>query len=97
MASKHFMQSTTPVITESPFGERVIREKFEQMGFKVIPIFVIEDADLIADRYFKREGKPIQKAAYTRASTIINRALEWNAFHGTSNEVLKHLKNSKLP
>ncbi len=33
------------------------------------------------------------KAAMTRAMTIKNRANEWNAFHGDSAQVLKHLQD----
>lgn len=86
------MGTDKPLITESPFGERLQKEDLERVGFHVIPVFVIEDPDLIAKRYIAREGKPIQKAAFTRAHTIINRAKEWNAFYGTSDEVLKYLE-----
>lgn len=86
------MNSTKlPIITEVPFGERPMRDNLERVGHIVIPVFVIENPDLIAERYIMREGKPIQKSAYTRAHTIIDRAREWNAFHGTSKEVLKYL------
>lgn len=81
-----------PVLTECPFSERTLREQLEINGIEVIPIFVIEPPNLVAERYFKREGKPIPKNAYTRAETILNRAEEWNAFHGSSDQVLKHLK-----
>lgn len=81
-----------PVITESPFGERLVRDDFEQRGLEVIPIFVITPAEKVASQYLKREGKPLPKAAFTRASTIINRAKEWKSFHGTAEQVLKHLK-----
>lgn len=83
-----------PVITESPFGERILREQLElKHGLKVVPFFVITAPDVVAVQYYKREGKPLPKSAYTRASTILKRALEWNAFHGSSAEVLKHLKD----
>lgn len=90
MAAK---KSNKPVITEVPFAERKFREDLEAQGFDVIPVFVVEDADLISKRYEARERKPLPKAAYSRAKTIINRAKEWRAFYGTSDEVLKHLQD----
>ncbi len=89
-------KAETPVITEVPFAERKLREDLEAKGAKVIPIFVIEEPNVVSDRYHKREGKPLQKAAITRATSILERAREWNAFSGTSDEVLKHLKDLKL-
>ncbi len=82
-----------PIITECPFAERVLRQKLEEGGCEVIPVFVVEEPDLIAERYLSREGKPLPKSAYTRAGTIINRAEEWEAFHGRAEEVLAHLKS----
>lgn len=81
-----------PIVTECPFGERIVKQHAEGLGFLVIPVFVVERPELIAMRYFDREGKAIQKAAYTRAFTIIDRAKEWGAFYGTSKEVLEHLQ-----
>lgn len=81
-----------PIITECPFGERIVRENLKDMGFDVVPVFVAEDPNLIAMRYFQRERKPIRKEAYTRASKIIERANDWGAYYGTSQQVLDHLK-----
>ena len=83
--------SIKPIITEVPFAERVLRETLEKHGITVKPIFVIEDVQTIADRYEAREGKKIPKNNITRAKSIIDRAKEWNAFMGKSEEVLKHL------
>lgn len=88
--------SDKPLITEVPFGERQLKEDLEGRGIKVVPIFIIEDPEIVARRYQNREGKPLPKNVYTRASTIIDRAKEWNAFFGTSSQVLEHLKNVKL-
>lgn len=85
-----------PILTECPFAERILKEKLEGYGLKVIPYFVIEHPRVCEKRYMDREGKPIQKAAYTRAATIINRAIEWKAPNGTSEEVLKMLQGLKV-
>ncbi len=90
------LKTDLPLITECPFGERLLREDFERHGFKVHPYFVIEAPELCAKRYQEREGKLIQASAYTRASTIIQRAIEWDAPYGTSSEVLIMLKLKKL-
>ncbi len=84
--------ATKPVLTECPFGERPLREQLEAAGIEVIPVFVVEPPALVAERYQKREGKPIPNAAFTRAGNIIDRAREWGAFFGTSDEVLEHLR-----
>lgn len=85
--------SDKPVITEVPFAERELRTNIEAQGIRVIPIFVVEEPDVVQKRYETREKKPIPKAALSRAKTIVNRAKEWHAFYGTSDEVLKHLKD----
>jgi gluconate kinase len=84
--------ATKPVLTECPHGERVLREGLEAAGIRVIPIFVVEPPQVVAMRYMKREGKPIPKAALTRATTIVARADEWGAFKGSSGEVLEYLR-----
>lgn len=85
-----------PVITEVPFAERILKEKLESHQVKVIPVFVVEAPEVVAKRYSSREKKPLPKNAYTRATTIVDRAKEWNAFQGTSQEVLDYLKTTNL-
>lgn len=82
-----------PVITECPFGERILKEKLETMGHKVTPYFIVEHPSVVKVRYEKRENRPVSQATLTRATTIMNRAKEWNAFFGTSQEVLKRLRD----
>ncbi len=90
--TKELNRSNKTVITECPFGERVFKQALEANGLTVLTVFVIEDPDLIAERYYKRENKELPKNAYTRATTILNRALEWGSFYGTSEQILNHLK-----
>lgn len=84
--------ATKPVITECPFGERVVREELERRSIRVIPYFVIELPEIIRLRYYAREKKPLSKAAFTRASSIKDRAREWGAPAGKSDQVLEMLK-----
>jgi len=88
--------SDKPLITEVPFGERPLRESLERIGFEVKPVFVIEKPETVAARYMSREGKPIQKSAYSRAATISGRALEWKAKAGTSAEILRYLRDLSI-
>jgi hypothetical protein len=81
-----------PILTECPFAERKVKEELEFRGIKVIPVFVVESPNVIADRYFSREKKEIPKSAYSRAVSIEERAIEWGAFHGTSDQCLEHLR-----
>lgn len=84
------------ILTECPFKERETRERLEAAGITVVPIFVIEAPYIVKERYEKREKKDCPKNVLTRAETIIDRAAEWDAFHGTSEQVLKHLLNVAL-
>ncbi len=84
--------SNKPVITECPFGERPIKDDLERRGLKVIPIFVIEAPDIVRKRFIEREKRQPQQAALTRATTILRRAKDWNAPHGTSNQILQYLR-----
>lgn len=86
-------KNNKPLITEIPFGERKLRDDLEGRGLEVKPFFVIEAPHIVASRYQQREGKPIPKNVHTRATSIIDRAKEWNAPHGTSGEILNLLKN----
>jgi hypothetical protein len=90
------MRTERPLLTECPFAERLLKAEFEQSRFIVKPVFVIESPEICQKRYEQREGKPLPKAAVTRATTIIDRALEWNSPYGTAEQVLSILKNLKL-
>lgn len=85
-------QVKIPIITECPFAERVTKEKLEAGGCVVIPIFIVEKPEVVAERYLQREGKPLYQSGITRASSIGSRADEWGAFKGTAGEVLNYLK-----
>ncbi len=82
-----------PVITECPFAERILKNDMEQVGLTVTPFFVVTPPDIVTAQYFAREGKQLPKGAYTRATTILNRAIEWEAFHGSSQEVFEKLSS----
>lgn len=82
-----------PIITECPFAERELREKLINLGFIVIPYFVVEKPEVVAQRYQAREKKPASKASITRASSIGIRAMEWGAPFGTSVAILDLLKH----
>ncbi len=88
--------SSKPVITECPFGETATREKLEAMGCKVTPIFIVEQPQVVKRRYEKRTGKELPRNVATRSVTILERAHEWGALHGTSEEVLNHLKGLSI-
>ena len=80
-------------LTDCPFAERELRLSLEAFGFIVKPYFIIEHPDICAARYFTREGKQLAKSSLTRAVTILQRAREWNAPCGTSEEILALLKS----
>lgn len=84
--------SEKPIITECPFGERVLREQLEKAGLRVIPFFVVEKPDTVKKRYEEREKKHVPQNVLTRAARIGERADEWKAPKGTSTEILQLLQ-----
>jgi tRNA U34 5-methylaminomethyl-2-thiouridine-forming methyltransferase MnmC len=84
--------SKKPVLIEAPFSISKIKDPIEQEGWKVTPVFILEHPNVLAERYMKREGRPIPKGHLTRMGTYAQRAKAWKAFTGTSAEVLEHLK-----
>lgn len=80
-----------PVLVDCPFAEREFRAKLVDLEIDVEPIFIVEPPDVVAARYQQRQGKPASKATITRATTILNRADEWQARRGTSKEILELL------
>lgn len=84
--------SDKPVLADCPFGERLVRDELERRGTPVVPVFIVENAQLIKKRYEARDKKPIPSAHITRAINLSKRAEEWRAFYGTSQEVLEHLR-----
>jgi gluconate kinase len=93
-AAKH---SRLPVITEVPFDERSVRDQLTGAGLQVTCVFVVEEPDVLARRYFLREKKSLPAGVQTRAAGLTRRAREWGCFSGTSDAVLKHLKAAKTP
>jgi hypothetical protein len=82
-----------PLLTDCPFGESSLRTKLEAANFKVIPYFIVEDLETIKSRYKSRTRRDLPKNQQTRAASIIDRAKEWKAKYGTSEQVLKMLKD----
>ena len=84
--------SDTSIVLDCPFGERLLRGRLEAAGFTVRPFFIVEPVHVVQERYYQREGRYLGKAHVTRATTILDRALEWQAPYGTSEEILCLLK-----
>lgn len=81
-----------PVVAEAPFGISEMKDGLETQGFEVVPVFILEDESVLSTRYKHRELKPIPTGHLTRQKTYRERAQEWSAFNGTSQEVLEHMK-----
>lgn len=86
--------ATKPLLTETPFSVSGIVDPLTALGVKVVPVFIIETPELTSKRYTTREGKPIPAGHLTRIETYKQRATELNAFQGTSEQVLNHLKGT---
>lgn len=84
--------SKKSIVIEAPFSMSETIEPLERAGLKVTPIFIIEDTDTLEQRYYSREGRRLPKGHLTRQETYYNRARNGRHFYGTSEEVLKHLK-----
>lgn len=85
-------ESSLPILAEAPFSISQIKGPLEEDGFQVEPVFIQEHPDTITGRYRAREKKDIPKGHLTRQQTYAQRADAWGSFKGTSEQVLKHLK-----
>lgn len=85
-------KSALPILAEAPFSISQIKGPLEEDGYEVTPVFIQEDPDTITRRYQSREKKDIPKGHLTRQQTYAQRAQAWGSFKGTSEQVLKHLK-----
>lgn len=85
-------KSTKPVLIEAPFSISKTKEPLEAAGYKVIPVFIVEEDSVHRKRYAARELKNIPQGHLTRTQTYLQRAKDGKHFYGTSEQVLKHLK-----
>lgn len=83
--------SDRPIITESPFMEKVIRRQLLDAGVDVRPYLVWENQETVQRRYEEREGRPIPQMHLTRVKNIKARAEEWEIPIGSSEEIAKML------
>jgi adenylate kinase len=87
-------KSDKPILAEAPFSISAIEGPLKDAGFTVRKVFIVEEPDIIAGRYLRRENKPIPKGHLTRLQTYIQRAAaDALSFSGTSAQVLEHLKS----
>jgi hypothetical protein len=90
------MDNEKPIITECPFGETKLTEALKNRGFITHPYFIIEPLNTLDIRYFNRTGKPLPKNQATRSKYLIDRALEWDCPHGSSEEILTMLQTLEI-
>lgn len=84
-----------PVLGECPFSISQVKDPLEAKGRRVKTVFIVEDEDVLANRYYNRSGKEIPKGHLSRQETYRQRALESGSFKGTSDEVLGYLRRGK--
>lgn len=82
-----------PVIVEAPFSVSEILDPLKQLGHDVTPMFIQEPDFVIAQRYLKRERKPIPAGHLSRQRTYKQRADQMNAFAGTAEEIASTLRS----
>lgn len=85
--------SLRPVLAEAPFSVSQLVDPLTDHGFTVVPVFIVEPAEVLQARYQAREGKPLPAGHLTRQNTYRDRAASLQAFIGTSDEVLEHLRH----
>lgn len=88
--------SKKPVLAEAPFSITQTKDPLEAQGFEVIPVFILEEPGVVAQRYEndpKRDGSPLPAGHVSRLRTYAQRAQEWGSFSGTADEVLEFLKS----
>ncbi len=84
-----------PLLIEAPFSMSAIEDPLKEAGYQVEGVVIHEDPNILARRYQtdpNRTGAPIPKGHITRMETFVKRAIARKWFHGTSKEVLEHLK-----
>lgn len=81
-----------PVLAEAPFSVSQTKEPLEEYGVDVVPVFILEDEEVLSRRYESRDGAAIPTGHLTRQRTYASRASEWGSFRGTSAETLEHLR-----
>jgi predicted pyridoxine 5'-phosphate oxidase superfamily flavin-nucleotide-binding protein len=80
-----------PVIIDVPFAEREMRSELENLCMEVVPVFIVEQPHIVRRRYEARGRMETPQNIITRCTTIADRAKEWGAYQGTSQEILKYL------
>lgn len=80
------------VLVDCPFAERELKERLEEIGLKVHPFFIITPVETVKERYALRGNGPLPQASVTRATSILNRANEWDSPRGSSAEILSMLQ-----
>lgn len=88
---------TKALLIETPFSVSQVKDPLEKNGLRVVPVFILEQSEIIRQRYRNREGKAIPEGHITRQATYAERALAWQAFSGTSAKVLEHLIMGAMP
>lgn len=83
-----------PILAEAPFSISQIKEPLEKAGMRVTPVFILAEPSDLQKRWDQRGNvAPKTRAGHlTRQNTYAERAKEWNAFRGTSSEVLEYLR-----
>jgi hypothetical protein len=89
-----------PVLGEAPYSLSQLMKPLQEYGLVVEPVFIIEDPDVIRERYRARAiglGHPEEKweipvGHLTRQITYEDRAEQMGAFQGTADEVLNYLR-----
>lgn len=98
---KEAPEAEKPVLIEAPFSVSQTVEPLEKAGYKVEPVYIIEDERTHSRRYLDREksaGRWSEEkwkhlaGHVTRTKTYLKRAQEGKSFHGTSAQVLEHMK-----
>lgn len=89
--------NTKPLLIETPFSVSQIKESLEKKGFVIVPVFIQEHPDVVRQRYREREGKEIPAGHLSRQNTYAERATAWQAYSGTSAQVLDYLRNAAKP
>lgn len=87
---------TCPILAEAPFSITAIKEPLERFGIWVNPVFVLTPENELHRRWHERGNveEKTKNGHISRQHTYRQRALEYRAFSGTADEVLKYLKES---
>jgi len=73
--------SDKPIIAEAPFRVSILLNELRQKGLTVHEYYIVEDLNIVTQRYLQRTGKPYPKAFVTNWKKYAQREPRFASVH----------------